>query len=97
MCVFHLYTLNPKLIEVMILILFFSGASITACRATGRHIVALEPDKKIFAGVLQHMKKSILPVAAAVVTEVPAVVESQDPDAMVVQVRKFVRRDRTSK
>ena len=77
--------------------LFFAGASITACRATGRHIVALEADKKIFASILQPMKDAVRPIATTVATEEPSILASQDPDAMAVKVRKFVQRDRTCK
>lgn len=78
--------------------LFLAGASITACRATGRHILALEKDKEIFEAILQPMKKSTPPVVTTEVTEPPPIVEaSQDPDAMTVVPRMFVRRDRPRK
>ena len=94
---YSIFTLNPKFIEVLILFLLFSRASIIACRAIGCLIVALEADKKIFVGILQPMNDVVLPIAAAVVTEALPVVDSHDPDAMAVKVRKFVRPDRTSK
>ena len=59
--------------------------------------MALEADKKIFLGVLEPMKKIAPPIAIVAVPQAPLVVISQDPDAMVVKARKFVRRDRPSK
>ncbi len=76
---------------------FFLGASITACCATGRHIVALEADQTIFSCILEPMKKTTPPVATIVVKEATAIVASQDPDAMNIVPRKFVQRDRPSK
>jgi hypothetical protein len=78
-------------------ILFSSGASVTACRATGRHIVALEADETIFSCILEPMKKIASPVTTTAVSEAPAIVASQDPDAMTIVPRKFVRRSRPSK
>ncbi len=79
----------------MICKLVIVGASITACRSTGRHIVALEEDKEIFDALLLPMKKSI---EVVVTTKPPPVVESsQDPDAMIVVSRKFTRKIRPRK
>ena len=69
--------------------------SITACRGTGRHIVALEEDESIFKGVLLPMKKA-LPVQA--VPEAPAeVFGTLDLDAMHVEPMVFTRNIRPSK
>ncbi len=76
---------------------FFLGASITACHATGRHIVALEANQTIFSCILEPMKKTATPVTTVTINEVVAIVASQDPDAMNVVPRKFIRRDRPSK
>jgi len=47
-----------------------AGASITACRGTGRYIMALEDDKEIFNVLFKPMKKTY---ADLVTKELPAV------------------------
>jgi len=72
-----------------------AGASITACRGTGRHIVALEDDKEIFNAFLKPMKKTCADVVSK---ELPAAVEtSQDPDVMAVVGRWFIKKTRLCK
>ena len=69
------------------------GACITACRGTGRYILALEGNKDIFDAILKPMKKPL------VVTPVVATVReaSEDPDDMPVVARKFIRKGKFSK
>lgn len=75
-----------------------ASASITACRGTGRHLVALEEDEDIFKALLQPMRKTTEPVLTAKVNEpMPALEASQDPDAMTMVPRKFARRNISSK
>ena len=74
-----------------------AGASITACRATGRHIVALEEDRRIFEHIILPMKKVDATVTVAPSLDPAPVVLSQDPDAVVIVPRKFVRRPKPSK
>jgi len=82
-------------ISLMIWILYIVGASITACRRTGRYIVVLKEDKEIFNTLLLPMKKT---APTVVTTEAPAVVEtSQDPDAMAVVSQKFIKKTRPCK
>ena len=67
-----------------------AGACITACRGTGRHILALEGNKDIFDAILKPMKKPLV-VTPAVATVGEA---SKDPDDMA---RKFIRKSKFSK
>ena len=66
-----------------------AGACITACRGTGRHIVALEGNKDIFDAILKPMRK------LAVVT--PIVDAPEDLEDMPVVARKFIRKGKFSK
>ncbi len=78
-------------IQIMNCMLLFLGASITACRASGRHIVAIEQDKEIFEAILLPMKNTLLPVETVQVAEPrPVIQASQDPDAMVIVPRSVV-------
>ena len=70
-----------------------AGACITACRGTGRHILALEGNKDIFDAILKPMKKPLV-VTPAVATVGEA---SEDPDDMPVVARKFIRKGKFSK
>ena len=71
------------------------GASITACRGTGRHIVALEEDESIFKEVLLAMKKAP-PVQA--VPEAPAEeFGTLDLDAVHMEPMVFTRNVRPCK
>jgi hypothetical protein len=72
-----------------------TGASIVACHGTGRHIVALEENKDIFEAILKPMRKST--TAKEVTPPPPAVAILQDPDAMPVVPRKFIRKGKLSK
>ena len=72
-----------------------AGASITACRGTGRHIIALEKDENIFNGVLLPMKKAT-PMEG--VTQAPEeVFAALDLDAVRVEPMVFTRNIRSSK
>lgn len=77
------------------LMLFVPGACITACRGTGRHILALEEDKDIFEAVLSPMRR-IPPVVVPAEAEVD-VEPSQDPDAMPIVARVFTKKTKPSK
>lgn len=85
-------------IQIIISLLVLEGASIKACRASGRHIVALEKEKDIFDAILFPMKKvtptTVTPTGTEAIEEVQV---SQDLDAMTIVPRPFVRRDRSSK
>ena len=70
-----------------------AGACITACRAIGRHILALEGNKDIFDAILKPMKKPLV-VTPALATVGEA---SEDPDNMPVVARKFIRKGKFSK
>jgi len=75
--------------------LLISGASITACHGTNRHIVALEENKDIFYALLKPMMKSTL---AMVETQPPlVVVASQDLDEMPVVVQQFAWKGKFTK
>ena len=76
----------------------FAGAAIKACRATGRHIIALEKDSDVFKGVLEKMKKDT-PIPVATEVEDDALIEdkSDNPDAVVVTPWKFVRKKKSCK
>ena len=69
------------------------GACITACRGTGRHILALEGNKDIFDAVLKPMKKPLV-VTPAVETVGEAL---EDSDDMPVVAHKFIRKGKFSK
>ena len=70
-----------------------AGACITACRGTGRHIVALEGNKDIFEAILKPMTKS----AVVTPTVAPRVDASEDLEDMPVVARRFIRKDKFSK
>ena len=70
-----------------------ASACITACRGTGRHIVALEGNKDIFDAILKLMRKS--PVVTPIVA--PIVDASEDLEDMPVVARKFIRKGKFSK
>ena len=72
------------------------GACITACRGTGRHIVALEGNEDIYNAILRPMRKSSTS-AVAITTPVPVVEVTHDPEEMPVVPRKFVRLGKLSK
>ncbi len=75
--------------------MYIAGASIIACRGTGRHVVALEKDRNIFELLLKPMKKEP-PVLTA--TQAPVeVVASFDIDSVHVQPMVFTRIVRPSK
>jgi hypothetical protein len=87
-----------KIIQVINCLIFITGASITACRGTGCHIVALEEDEEIFEALLLPMQKPTPTVVAVEVNDPPTEVpKSQDPNAMNVVPRKFIQRDRPRK
>ena len=69
------------------------GASIAACRGTGRHIVALEEDVDIFNAILKPLKRTV----STTVTPSTTMTTPKDPDAMTVVPRKFVRKTKFSK
>ena len=71
------------------------GACIVACRATGRHIVALEENKDIFDAILKPMKKSTA-IAMVTLAPAPVVALSQDPDELPVLPRKFAHKGKFS-
>ncbi len=75
--------------------MYIAGASIIACRGTGRHVVALEKDRNIFELLLKPMKKepSVLTATQAPVGTVPGL----DLDAVPVVPMVFNCRVRPSK
>ena len=70
-----------------------AGACITACRGTGRHIVALEGNKDIYEAILKPMRKS-----AVETSTVPPIVDALDDLVdMPVVAHKFIRKGKFSK
>jgi len=65
---------------------FFSSASITASRATRRHIVALAVDQRIFSSILEPMKKLNSHIKTIATTTREAIVESQDPTTLACKL-----------
>ncbi len=72
------------------------GASITACRSTGRHIEALEENQDIFDALLKPMQKPTLGMEKGP-PKPPIVQASQDLDEMPIVPRKFPRKGTFSK
>ena len=70
------------------------GASIYACRATGRHIVALEEDKSIFDALLAPL---IHPIPIPQPTPQSSIAIQIDDDEEVVPIRRLKKTLRFSK
>jgi hypothetical protein len=71
--------------------IFFIGASIHACRATNRHILAFEEDKAIFDALIAPiMRKNVTctsqPQHSAVVT-----IDDDDDDIILPVIKKTSR------
>jgi len=95
---YFISNLLKNITQVFNCLMVIVGASIKACRVTGRHIVALEKDSDIFQAILVPMKKTNPLVVIAPVTKLlEAIQVSQDLDTMTVIPQVFVCRDRPSK
>ncbi len=76
------------------MVILLLGASIHACRIVSRHIVALEEDKAIFEAVLAPMIRSLPDVPIPLAT---VILQSDDEDAVEVEVPHIIKKSRFSK
>ena len=83
---YYIYT------EYIIFKIFISGASVHACRKSGRHLLAYEPDDLIFKKILQPLCEfsSQNPVVGQS-SQPPSLEEDDEPP------RKVARKSRLSK
>ena len=90
------FSLTPLLCTVItkFVLSWGLGASIHACRIMNRHVIALEEDKAIFDAILAPMIRKVPDVPTS---SVVAVMDSDDEDAVEIEVPHIVKKSRFSK